>query len=378
MSSTGTIPASKPRFRLWTVLDRMIIKDLLTTICSVLFVLVIIIVSQKFIRVLAQAIEGNIANETVLSLLAFKTIIVTSTFFPVACFMAVLMVFGRMYREQEMAAIASAGGGMLTLYRAVFWLLIPLSLCAAGLSMYASPWAEAKSQQMMHNDEETADIRSIAPGRFSEYRSGELIFYSETLDLSGKMRNVFIQNKQGQRTGIANAEFGHIEDRPGGSYLVLEHGERIQGVPGQKDFSIEKYDEYAVLIERKTTSLILNKHSQDSEHLINSIDVTDIAELQDRLNSPVGVLLLGFLAIPLSRISPRGGVYGNMLVSFGIYFAYSNLQKINHSWIIAGKIPVALGYLWINAVLLLLGMGLLARFYGFQWLLSQLRNKKDA
>jgi lipopolysaccharide export system permease protein len=288
------------------------------------------------------------------------------------------MVFGRMYREQEMAAIASAGGGMLTLYRAVFWLLIPLSLCAAGLSMYASPWAEAKSQQMMHNDEETADIRSIAPGRFSEYRSGELIFYSETLDLSGKMRNVFIQNKQGQRTGIANAEFGHIEDRPGGSYLVLEHGERIQGVPGQKDFSIEKYDEYAVLIERKTTSLILNKHSQDSEQLINSIDVTDIAELQDRLNSPIGVLLLGFLAIPLSRISPRGGVYGNMLVSFGIYFAYSNLQKINHSWIIAGKIPVALGYVWINAVLLLLGMSLLARFYGFQWLLSQLRNKKDA
>ena len=103
-------------------------------------------------------------NETVLSLLAFKTIVVTSTFFPVACFMAVLMVFGRMYREQEMSAIASAGGGMLTLYRAVFWLLIPLSLCAAGLSLYASPWAEAKSQQMMHDDAETADTGVLPLG----------------------------------------------------------------------------------------------------------------------------------------------------------------------------------------------------------------------
>lgn len=373
MSNKQAIPSGGRPFRLWTVLDKMIISDLLKTVSSVLLVLVIIIVSQKFIRVLAQAIEGNIANETVLSLLGFKIIIVASTFLPAALFMSVLMVLGRMYRDQEMAAIASAGGGMLTLYRSVFWVLIPLSFCAAGLSMYATPWAEAQSQKMMHNDAESADIRSIAPGRFSEYRSGELIFYAEVLDASGKMRNVFVQNKQGQRLGIANAEYGHIDNLPGGAYLILEHGERIQGVPGNKDFSIEKFDEYAVLIERKTTDLVPNKHSIESQQLIQSADLLDITELQDRLNSPLGVILLGFLAVPLSRISPRGGVYGNLLVAFGIYFAYSNLQRVNHSWMLSGKISPLLGYVWIDALLLLLGFGLLIRFYGFKWLLANLR-----
>jgi lipopolysaccharide export system permease protein len=153
----------------------------------------------------------------------------------------------------------------------------------------------------------------------------------------------------------------------------LEHGERIQGVPGNKDFSIEKFDEYAVLIERKTTDLVPNKHSIESQQLIQSADLLDITELQDRLNSPLGVILLGFLAVPLSRISPRGGVYGNLLVAFGIYFAYSNLQRVNHSWMLSGKISPLLGYVWIDALLLLLGFGLLIRFYGFKWLLANLR-----
>jgi lipopolysaccharide export system permease protein len=160
---------------------------------------------------------------------------------------------------------------------------------------------------------------------------------------------------------------------PGGAYLILEHGERIQGVPGNKDFSIEKFDEYAVLIERKTTDLVPNKHSIESQQLIQSADLLDITELQDRLNSPLGVILLGFLAVPLSRLSPRGGVYGNLLVAFGIYFAYSNLQRVNHSWMLSGKISPLLGYVWIDALLLLLGFGLLIRFYGFKWLLANLR-----
>ena len=378
MSKTDQIPNASRHFRLWSVLDRMIAKDLLLSFSSILTVLVMIIVSQKFIRVLSQAIEGNIANETVISLLAFKTIIVTASFFPVACFMAVLMVMGRMYRDQEIAAIASAGGGFLRLFKAIIFILIPLSACSAALSLYAAPWAEEHSRKMTHNDEQTADIRSITPGRFSEYRSGELIFYAESLDASnGKLRNVFIQNKQGSRTGIANAELGHIENRSDGSYLVLENGERIQGIAGEKDFAIEKYREYSVLIERNVSILSPSAKDMPINELLNALDnVWLVSELQERLSNPISLVLLGILALPLSRISPRGGVYGNMLLAFGIYFIYSNLQKINHSWVESGKIPITLGFFWINLLLLVLIALLLTRTYGINWLKTQWRDHK--
>ncbi len=370
MSIERNIPGPGRPFRFITVLDRMIIVDLLKTASAVLAVLVFIIVSQKFIRVLAQAVDGSISNQTVMHLIGLKTILVTTAFLPTALFMAILMVLGRMYREQEIAAIASAGGGMLTIYRGVFWVLVPLSLFSGWLSLYAGPWAELQGQKLMHFDNETADIRSISAGRFSEYSGGELIFYTESVDDDGKMHHVFLQNKQSGKTGVVNAEYGRLDNLEGGLYLILEHGERILGAPGDKEFTIETFAEYAVLIEKKSSALVVGSHAVKSQQIWSSSNLQDMAEMQDRLSGPFSTIFLGFLAVPLAKLSPRGGVYGNLLVAFAIYFAYSNLQRVNHSWVVADKIPGWLGYFWADLLLLSLGLILLFRTYGWQWLLQ--------
>ncbi|MGZ0077747.1 LPS export ABC transporter permease LptF [Methylomonas sp. YC3] len=375
MSIERGLPSAGRPFRLLTVLDKMIIKELFHTVTAVLVVLVVIIVSRKFIKVLAQAIEGNIANDTVMTLLGLKIVVATTTFLPAALFMAVLMVLGRMYREQEMAAISSAGGSVFTIYRAIFMLVIPLSLAGMALSMLASPWAEAKTEQLMHQDKQNADIRGIAAGRFSEYSDGELIFYTENVDDEGRMHKVFVQNKQGDKAGVVNAEYGWLKNLPGGLYLVLENGERIQGVPGNKNFTLETFKEYAVLIEKKVTILNLGREATTTENLWLSPELRDVAELQDRFSTPLGVILLAFLAVPLAKLSPRGGIYGSMLVAFGIYFVYGNLQRVNHSWVISGALPSWLGYFWVDALLLVLGLLMLMRLYGWQWLSQSLKEK---
>jgi len=369
------MPSAGRPLRLVTVLDKMIMKDLFNTVVAVLAVLVVIIVSRKFIRVLAQAIEGNIANDTVLMLLGLKIVIATATFLPAAMFMAVLMVLGRMHREQEIAAIASAGGGLSTIYRAVFLLVLPLSLCAAGLSMYASPWAEAQTRKLTHDDKQNADIRGISAGRFSEYSNGEVIFYTENVDQAGNMLNVFVQNKDGDKLGVVNAKQGRLEDMDGGLYLILRDGERLEGIPGQKDYHIETFEEYAVLIERQVSVLVMGREAVDTESLWGSKEIKDVAELQSRLDGPAGVILLAFLAVPLSRLSPRGGVYGSVLVAFGIYFAYGNLQRVNHSWVVSQTVPAWLGYFWVDLLLALVGLVMLIRFYGWKWLAQWLTGK---
>lgn len=375
MTTDRHIPGAGRPFRLFTVLDKMIMKDVLKTVIAVLTVLVVIIVSRKFIKILAQAVEGNIANETVLNLLGLKMVVATATFLPAATFMAVLMVLGRMHREQEMAAIASAGGGIRTIYRSVMLMIIPLCVASVGLSMYAAPWAEAQTKLMMHQDKQSADIRGISAGRFSEYSDGELIFYTESVDEAGTMQGIFVQNKQGDKLGVVNAKYGRLQQQDGGLYLILQQGERLQGIPGQKDYSIEKFDEYAVLVEKKATTLSLERDAFATKDLWYSAELRDIAELQDRLNGPLGVLLLAFLAVPLSRLSPRGGVYGSVLAAFGIYFVYGNLQRVNHSWVISGNLPPWLGYVWVDGILSVLGLSMVLRFYGWQWILQSLTGK---
>jgi len=358
-------------YRFVSVLDKMIIKDLFKTISAVLLVLVVIIVSRKFIKVLAQAIEGNISNEIVLNLLGLKIVMAIGAFLPVSIFMAILMVIGRMYRDQEMSAVASAGGGVYVIYRAVFVLILPLSMVAAGFSLLATPWAERTIKQVMHEDKKQADIKGIAAGRFSEYSHGDLVFYTEDISSDQQMQNVFLQNKKGKQLGIVNAKFGRLENLPGGLYLVLQQGEKVQGVPGNKKFIFETFDEYAVRIEKKETKLRKKRDGVPSAILWESDKLLDIAEIQSRLAAPLSVIFLSLLAVPLAKTSPRGGVYGSLIVAFAIYFVFGNLQRVSHSWVVNEVVPASFGFFGVYLLLLLLTGMLLLRLYGKKWIMMQ-------
>ena len=363
------------RRKLVTVLDKMVASDLLRTLLAVWSVIVVIIVSRQFIRILDKAVEGQVSNHTLLTVLGLKTVIASATFLPAALFMAVLMVLGRMYRDQEMSAVASAGGGSGIIYRAVFLLVFPLSIVSAGLSLYVSPWAEAMMDQIMHQDKESADLRGIAAGKFSEYSHGDLVFYVEKIDADKKMQQVFVQHRQGSRLAIINAESGRLEDFPDGRYVILENGERVQGQPGALSYTLEQFGEYAVRVDSKESSVNFGKAAVASDILMRSEQITDIAELQRRFSIPVGVMLLTFIAVPLAQMSPRGGVYGNMLVGFLIYFSYGNLIRVSQSWVMNQTIPPWLGTVGVNTLLLVIGGVLLARLYGWQWLLMKIKQK---
>ncbi len=351
----------------------MIVLDLIKTLLAVLSVIVVILVSRQFIRVLAKAIEGSISNETVISILGLKTIVAVGAFLPASIFMSILMVLGRMYRDQEMAAVASAGGGAAFIYRAVFFMVFPLSILASYLAMVATPWAEAKVQSIIHEEQKVADTRGIAAGRFSQYSQGELVFYTEDIDVKKRMLNVFMQNKTGGKVGVLHAEYGRLEQQPGGLYLVLEQGERTQGVPGEKNFIIERFSEYAVRIEKKSTALHQDREGIPSMELWFSDNLRDVAEMQKRLSTPLAVIFLSFLAVPLAKLSPRGGVYGSLTVAFAIYFVYGNLIRVNHSWVISEIIPVTLGYFWVFLLLFVLGCILLIRLYGLKWMMLKIK-----
>jgi lipopolysaccharide export system permease protein len=361
------------RRKLITVLDKMIAQELLKTFMAVLSVLVVIIVSQGFIRVLDKAIQGLISNKTMLGILGFKTIIASVAFLPAAIFMTILMVLGRMYRDQEMSVVFSAGGGPGSIYRAVFLVIFPLTLLAAGLSIYTAPWAESQIVQLTHQDAESSDLRGIGAGKFSEYSQGDLVFYVEKIGADKKMHDIFVQNRQHGNIEIINANSGRMEELHDATYMILENGERIQGQPGTVNYVIETFAEYAVRIEAKETAVNFGRESVAIEVLLKSKLKVDIAELQRRFSIPASIMLLGFIAVPLAQISPRGGVYGNMLVGFLIYFSYGNFVRLSQGWVVKDAIPVWVGSYGINLVLLLIGSVLLARLFGWQWLLLQAR-----
>jgi lipopolysaccharide export system permease protein len=64
-----------------------------------------------------------------------------------------------------------------------------------------------------------------------------------------------------------------------------------------------------------------------------------------------------------------------MIVGFLIYFSYGNLAHVSQVWVIKQTIPNWLGAIGIHVFLFLIGSILLARLYGWQWLMMQIKAK---
>ena len=372
MNSTVFKLHSFKRRRRLPVLDRMLILEVVKTVLAVLSVLVTIIVSRKFLSILTKAIEGEIAGGTLMTLLGLKILGTLIIFLPAALFLGLLMVFGRMYRDQEMSILASGGVGYGRLYQAVAWLVIPLCLLSAYLALEVLPWSEAKVQSLMRHDEKTADLRGIKPGRFNEFSKGDVVLYAESLsEADGLMHNVFVQSRNGDKNGVTAADSGYLKETETGShFVVLDKGIRYQGTPGQTDYIISEFDEYAVKIDADADddgNVIKRESTLPSAQLWKSKLPRELAELQRRLAVPLGVLILGMLAIPISKVAPRSGVFGNVVTAFLIFVVYFNLQSVSQGLLISGKLPVWLAYSGVYILMLALILFNLVKAVGLRW-----------
>jgi lipopolysaccharide export system permease protein len=85
--------------------------------------------------------------------------------------------------------------------------------------------------------------------------------------------------------------------------------------------------------------------------LTSSDSATEIAELQWRLSTCLTTLLLGLLAVPLSRARPRQHKNAKVGIAILIYAGYYLLYESARTWVETGVIPPFPG-LWIAPVLL--------------------------
>lgn len=358
----------------FTILDRFIVKELSKMLLSVTLVLTIILLSNQLVRLLAKAVDGEMSANAVMVLVGFNLITLLARILPAAFLASVLIVFGRMYRDNEMAALYSAGVGMGGLYRSLYLCAIPLAILAGYFSMVVTPWTIQQIEKVVAEDEFQADLRGIAPGRFSEYSRGDVVFYVQELDKHDRMQDVFVQSRQHQKLGITASESGRIfvDPETGDRYILLSNGYRYEGEPGQANFRITRFDEYAVRVaEQKPQRLGTDIKSRETSKLWKAKSPRANAEFHRRLSVPLSILVFALLALPMSRVSPRGGMYGNLLGALLVYVIFENLSNLSHSWLVRELVPSWLGMWWVHLGLVVLGVGLMVSELGPAWVLRR-------
>jgi len=351
------------------IVFRYLSREVLLTLSAVSAVLLVIIMSGRFIKYLAQAAQGLLDPGVLLLIISFRIPGFLQLILPLGLFLGILLAYGRLYLESEMTVLSATG---MSPQRLFAYSLAPLLLVAAltaWLSLSLAPAGIAKVADILNQQDGMTEFDTLVPGRFQAMKDGSRVTYTEGLsDDRGQLAGVFISEKRMQRqvegekpkqSGITVlvAEKGRqVIQADGSRYLILENGYRYDGNPGQADYRATQYETHGVLLPKPSVSAeIGEREAVPTRELIGSDEPRYQAELQWRLSIPLLVFIVTLLAVPLARVNPRQGRFLKLLPAILLYMAYLALLIGARGQLDKGKIPMELGLWWVHALFLLIG-----------------------
>jgi len=338
---------------------------------AVVIILLLIFMTRYLVLYLSDAASGKISNEIVFDMLALRTVTSFSVILPFGLYVAVLLAFGRLYKDSEMTALFACGIGPSRVIRTVLVVAVACSIFVAFFSFWATPWAHEKVYQVREKAQSVTPFASIAAGQFSGIGKGGQVFYVENLSEDrSQLKDVFIQAQQekGQLDVLsASSGYQYMDPETHARYLVLVDGYRYIGSPGQADFKIQQFGKNAMrLEEQEVIPMHRTRWATSTEDLLKSDKLIDRAEFQGRFAMPVATVLLAILGVLLSRTSPRQGRFAKLFIAILVFITYYNTLGVAQSWVVRGNVPIQIGAWWVHGCLLVVMAIIAMKYWGWK------------
>lgn len=333
---------------------------------AVTLTLLLIVMSGRFIKYLAEAASGGLAADVLFTIMAYRLPGFLELILPLGFFLGILLCYGKLYLDSEMTVLAACG---MSMRRLVAYTLITAMLVATVvgyLSLNLTAWGATQAENIFREQDSRTEFDTLMPGQFQTLGSKDGVTYTEKLsDDRKQMHNLFISQHQEKKDSLVLlvAETGtqYIDEATGSRFLLLENGYRYDGNPGELNYRVTKYQQYGVRIPPpKTRKWRLKSELKTTASLMESDDLKDIAQLQWRISLPLLVPIVTLLAIPLSRVNPRQGRYVRLLPAIFLYMGYLIILTTAKSALEDGKIPPYLGLWWVHLLFLSIGLSLLS------------------
>lgn len=359
------------------IVERYVVREVGLTLLAVLALVLAITSGNFFARMLSRASEGRLPADILLPFVALGSLKSFIYLLSVALFMAIILSFGRMYKDSEMAALRACGIGYGKLYRALSLLVVPYALMSLLLVVYVSPALSRASEQLRASAEGRSALVGITPGRFVEIAGGREVLFVEAIEPDGeRMRNVFLYSRAEGESRIVTARSAvqEVDPATGRRFLILLDGMRYEGRAGGGGYRVAQFARHGVLVsDAQETQPGRRRDMMSMRELLASDDPKDTAELHWRLVVPASILVLSMVALPLSYVAPRQGRFGKIFAAILVYVIYANLATMGRTWLEKEVLPAWVGLWWVHLAMLALTVALLVRQYGAAWVFGRLR-----
>ena len=184
------------------ILRRYMTQQVAATTALVLGFLVVMMLGGRLIRYFGIAAEGNLDISLLFTIIGYNLPYFLELILPLAFFIALMLVFGRLYVDQEMAVINASGISRGRLGRLMTPLILALFVGEAALSIVGKPWGVRSSENVWQQQALTSAFDLIRPNQFIS--SGNYHLYVGSLsDDKKQLQDVILIQSEPEKKGSA-------------------------------------------------------------------------------------------------------------------------------------------------------------------------------
>jgi len=335
------------------IISRYLTRQILQVTAATTFILLAVVVLGRFLKYLAQASQGELDPAVLALLMSYRIPEFIQLILPLSLLLSILLAYGRMYAQNEMTVLAACG---LSARRLLGITLLSSALVGGTvglLTFMVTPWGLINTDRLLEAQKDLNEFDVMVPGLFQNISRGQRTTYTENI-IDNEMQNVFMHESETGRVTVSRTAIPS-QDEAGGRLVMLGDGSVSDN--DEDGFVLTRFEEMGVRLPERDIrfDITLEEKAMSTSSLWQSGELAHIAELQWRISLVLLIPLLTFLAVPLSRVSPRQGQFAKMVPAVILYILYFGLLLVSRDMVAEGKLSPILGLWWVHGIFFVLG-----------------------
>ena len=341
------------------IIFRYITKEILSALLAVTLVLLTIFMTNQFVHYMKDAARGVLTIRAVMEIMSLQVPLLLGNLLSLSLFLGILLGLGRLYTDREITVLSACGVSRLRLLSIVMFVAFLIAVLVGWLMLSVGPKMQWNRIKIIDRMITHLSFQKVLPGQFQYFgKDDSNVFYAVKVSRNHVMHDVFWAEQKSSKKSNRSISWSVVSackarelQNSNGSFILFENGYRYIGIPGHLNCQVIKFSQYGIRLMTPHPNISLKSLTamptiQLFKHRNKNPSVA--AEWQWRISMPISVLVLAFLAVPLSEINPRQGKFTQLLPAILFYIVYANLMFISRVWVEKGVIPMVLGLWWIH------------------------------
>ena len=357
------------------ILRRYMTQQVAANTAIVLLFLMALMLGGRLIRYFGIAAEGRLDVGLLFAIIGYNIPTFLELILPLSFFIALMLVLGRMYVDQEMSVLFASGISRGRLTRLMIPLITGLFIFQMGISLWAKPWGLSNSKQIWQTQSLGSLLDLVRPKTFIS--SGNYHLYVDEFDKEKReLKNLYVVQQQTDKSGkiakndvIITATRAYqvpSKDTDSSMQLDLFQGRRYELGTNNAKYNQASFEKYRITLEKPASEKITetNVETQTTAKLLAHTQKPEVkAELGYRFTMPWLIIIAAMLATPLAQVRPRQGRWLRLLPSVLIFASCAisiislrtaigkeRISEYAYIWLIVGFIAFALLLNWQSRV----------------------------